>query len=575
MKNLKLNLLLIAVAAVALGGCKGLSKMAENSSPDQYKVTPNPLETHAGQVEMTVNVTFPEKFFNKKATVVATPVLKYDGGQTEFEPTTLQGESVEANNKVIPYAGGSYSYTGKIPYKPEMMKAVLYMEMTAQIGTKKSLEIPAIPIATGVVATPTLVKVDPQAIAMSDNFVRVTPDAFTAEILYVINKADVRASELKKQEVADFQNKVKEAGVNERVDIKGAKISSYASPDGAVDLNTKLSDNRGKSAQDYLAKTLKKLNIEGSDAQQFLQVVATAEDWDGFKKQMEASTIKDKELILRVLSMYSDPEVREKEIKNIAAAYTEIKDDVLPKLRRSQMTINVEKVGYSDDELKTLAVSNPDSLNVEELLYAAKLTEGNEAKLAIYQKAAAKFPEDVRPINNVGYVYIQLGKVAEAKAAFEKAKSIKETDVVKNNLGVIALMEGDAAKAEELFTAAMSAGDAVNYNLGIIKIQKADYAAAVNYFGNKPSFNAALAQVCNKQTEKAISTLDAIGETDNSWVYYLKAVAGARAGREELVIQNLRLALEKDTKGEIKAYALKDAEFRNFVANEAFIALVK
>ncbi|MBN2487328.1 MAG: hypothetical protein JXB34_15235 [Bacteroidales bacterium] len=574
MKNLKLNLFLIAVAALAFGGCKGLSKMAENSSPDQYKVTPNPLETHAGQVEMTVNVTFPEKYFNKKAIVTATPVLKYDGGQTEFEPTVLQGESVEANNKVIPYAGGSYSYTGKIPYKPEMMKSVLYMEMTAQLKSK-SVEIPAIPIATGVVATPTLVKVNPQAILMADNFVRITPDAFSAEILYVINKADVRASELKKQEVTDFQGKMQEAAANERIDVKGAKISSYASPDGALDLNTKLSDNRGKSAQDYLSKTLKKLNVQGSDAQQFLQVVTTAEDWDGFKKLMEASTIKDKELILRVLSMYSDPEVREKEIKNIAAAYTEIKDEVLPKLRRSQMIIDVEKVGYSDEELKTLAATNADTLNLEELLYAAKITEGNEAKLAIYQKAAAKFPEDVRPINNVGYIQIQLGNKDEAKAAFEKAKAVKENDVVKNNLGVIALMEGDAAKAEELFTAAMSAGEAVNYNLGIIKIQNADYAAAVNYFGNKPSFNAALAQVCNNQTEKAVATLDAIGETDCPWVYYLKAVAGARAGREEVVIPSLRLALEKDKKGEIKGYALKDAEFRNFIANEAFVALVK
>jgi Flp pilus assembly protein TadD len=574
MKNLKLNLLLIAVAAIAFGGCKGLSKMVENSSPDQYKVQPNPLETHAGQVEMTVNVTFPEKYFNKKAIVTATPVLKYDGGQTEFEPTVLQGESVEANNKVIPYAGGSYSYTGKIPYKPEMLQSKLVMEMSAQLG-KKSVDIPAIPIAIGVIATPTLVHADPQAILMSDNFQRITPDAYAAEILYVINKADVRSTELKKQEITDLNNKLASASTNEKVDIKGAKISSYASPDGAVDLNTKLSDNRGKSAQEYLSKTLKKLKIEGSDAQQFLQVVATAEDWEGFKKLMEASTIKDKELILRVLSMYSDPEVREKEIKNIAAAYTEIKDEVLPKLRRSQMTINIEKVGYSDEELTQLASTNPDTLNIEELLYAAKLTQDNAAKLAIYQKAAAKYPQDVRAINNVGYVQLQMDKKAEAKASFEKAKSIKENDIVKNNLGVIAMLDGDVAKAEELFTAAMSAGDAVNYNLGIIKIKQGKYTEAVNYFGNKPSFNAALAQLCNKETEKAIATLNALGEVDCPWVYYLKAVAGARANREELVIQNLRLALEKDKKGEIKAYALKDAEFRNYIANEAFLALVK
>lgn len=573
MKNFKLNLFLIAVLAIALSGCKGLQKMVDNADQISYKVQPNPVETHAGEVAVTINATFPEKFFNKKAIVVATPVLKYEGGQTEFEPTTLQGESVEANNKVIPYAGGSYSYTGKIPYKPEMLKSQLVIEMTAQLGKKAAVDVPAIPVALGVVATPTLVKNNPQAIAMSDKFVRVNADAYSSEILYVINKYDVRSTELKKKEVADFNSNIQAATTNERVNIKGAKVSSYASPDGAVDLNTKLSDNRGKSAQAYLNQTLKKYKVQGADAQQFLQIVSTAEDWDGFKKLMEASTIKDKELILRVLSMYSDPEVREKEIKNIAAAYVEIKDDVLPKLRRSQMIIEVEKVGYSDDELKALVVSNPDTLNLEEMLYTATLVQSDEEKLAVYQKAAAKYPDCVRAHNNVGYVNLQMDKVAEAKAAFTKAQSIKDDAVIKNNLGAVAMLEGDMAKAEELFTAAMGAGDAVNYNLGIIKIKQGDYKAAASYFGNTPTFNGALAQLCNGETDKCAATLNAIGETNDAWVYYLKAVAGARAGREEVVITNLRLAIEKDKA--TKAYALKDVEFRNYVANEGFMALVK
>ncbi|MBN1116841.1 MAG: tetratricopeptide repeat protein [Bacteroidales bacterium] len=575
MKNLKLNLLLIAVSALVLSNCGGLQKMVDNAESVSYKVQPTPLETHGGEVEITVDASFPEKFFNKKAIVTATPVLKYEGGQTEFESITLQGESVEANNKVIPYAGGSYSLSAKIPYEDAMLKSMLVMQMTAQIGDKAAVEIPGVPIATGVIATPTLVMVKPEAIAMSDNFKRIIPETYSSDIHYVINKYDVRSSELKSDDIVDFNNKVKAASENERVEIKAAKISAYASPDGEIDLNTKLSDNRGKSAESYLSKTLKKLNVQGSDAEQFLQVVSTAEDWDGFKKLMEESTIKDKELILRVLSMYSDADVREKEIKNIAEAYLEIKDDVLPKLRRSQLLIDVDKVGYSDEELSALASENPDTLNVEELLYAATLTDDNETKLAIYQKTFEKYPECVRAINNVGYVYVKLGKTAEAKAAFEKAKAIKENDIVKNNLGVVALLEGDAAAAEALFTSAMSAGESVNYNLGIIKIQQGDYAAAVNYFGNKPSFNAALAQLCNGETEKCITTLTELGEVDCSWVYYLKAVAGARAGREEVVLSNIRLAVEKDKEGEIKAYALKDAEFRNFIASEGFAAIVQ
>ena len=548
--------------------------MVDNAESVSYKVQPNPVETHGGEVEVTVSVDFPEKYFNKKAVVTATPVLKYEGGQTEFESFTLQGESVEANNKVISYDGGSHAHGPvKIPYSAEMLKSQLVMEMSAQIGDKDPLAIPGIPIATGVVATPTLVQVNPVAIAMSDNFKRVVPETYSSEILFVINKYDVRNSELKKEDIKNFKSSVSSAAANERIDVKGAKISAYASPDGALDLNTKLSDNRGKSAQKYLKKTLKKLDIDGSDAEQFLQVVSTAEDWDGFKKLMEESTIQDKELILRVLSMHSDPDVREKEIKNIAAAFKEIEVEVLPKLRRSQMFIDVEKVGWSDAELDSIVKTDADTLNIEELLYAATLTDDTQAKLDIYKKATEKYPECVRAINNVGYSLYKLGKVDEAKAAFDGAKAIKEDDIVKNNLGVIALVKGDLATAEELFTSSMGAGDAVNYNLGIIKIKQGDYSAASNYFGNKASFNAALAQLCNGENEKAMTTLDNVGETDDALVYYLKAVVGARAGREETVLTNLRLAIEKDAS--LKAYVVKDVEFREFVASEGFTAIVE
>ena len=546
--------------------------MVENSSAVKYDVQPSPLETHAGEVSVTISGKFPEKYFNKKATVDVTPVLKYEGGQTEFETTTLQGESVEANNKVIPYAGGDFSYTGKIPYKPEMLKSELDIQMKAKIKDKE-VDVPAIKIADGVIATSTLVENDPKAILVGDKFQRVTSDQYNAEIQYVINQANVRSSQLKKDDIKNFQDKIKAASSDSTIDIKGAEISAYASPDGPYDFNDKLSGKREKSAQQYLTSTLKKLKVQDATADSFLTSKTTAEDWEGFKKLMEASNIQDKDLILRVLSMYSDPAVREKEIKNIAQAYDEIKVQVLPQLRRSQMYIDVNKIGYSDEQIADLAKNDPSKLNIEEILYAATLTNDLNEKLNIYQTAATNFPDEFRAVNDLGYVQLKLGKVDEAKASFEKAKAIDDNDVVKNNLGAVALMQGDLTTAEQLFTSAMGAGDVVNYNLGIIKIKQGDYAAAVNYFGNKPSFNAGLANLLNGDTDKAIATLGELGDSDDAMVYYLKAVAGARSNDENTVMSNLRIAVEKDAS--LKDHAKKDAEFRNFATKEGFTAIVQ
>lgn len=573
MKKLTLNLMTLGVAAIVFSSCGGLNKMVENSSTVNYDVQPSPLETHGGEVEVTIKTTFPEKYFNKKAVVVATPVLKYEGGQTEFESTTLQGESVEANNKVIPYLGGDYTYTGKIAYTPEMMQSELMVEMSAQIKDKDPVPIPGIKIADGVIATSTLVQNKPKAILVGDKFQRVTPETYDAEILYVINKYDVRNSELKKDEIKEFNEKIANAATDSTIEIKGAKISSYASPDGEYDFNEKLSGNRGTSAERYLTRALKKMKVEGYDVEGFLSTMETAEDWEGFKELMEASDIQDKELILRVLSMYSDPAVREKEIKNIAEAFEQIKVDILPALRRSQMYIDVDNIGYTDEEIAAFAKDNPDTLNLEEILYAATLTDDKEEKLRIYQKAAENYPKCFRAKNAVGYVYMKMGKYDDAKAAFVAAQALKDNDVVKNNLGAVALAEGDLATAESLLTSAMGAGEVVNYNLGIIKIMQGDYAAAVNYFGNKASFNAALAQLLNGDVDKCLTTLGEIGDTDCAMVYYLKAVAGARGNKEEVLINNLRIAVEKDAK--LKAYAKKDAEFLKYASNEAFATIVE
>ncbi|MBN2612130.1 MAG: tetratricopeptide repeat protein [Bacteroidales bacterium] len=575
MKKFKQNYLTIVVAAAfILSSCGGITKMKDNASTVQYSVTPNPLEMHAGEVQVTIKTTFPEKYFNKKAVVVATPYLKYEGGEVEFESTTLQGESVEANNKVISYDGGDYSYTGKVPYKDEMMRSELLVKMSASIKDKTPIEIPGIKIADGIITTPTLAKVDPQAILIGDKFVRVTPESVSADIHYVINKADVRNAELKDEDIKGLEQTIKDVQANERKQLKGAKVSAYASPDGDIEkINTPLSENRGTSAERYLKRVFDKAKLTEAEQEGFLSIMSTPEDWEGFKKLMEESDIQDKELILRVLSMYSDPEVREKEIKNIAAAFKEVADKVLPKLRRSVMTLDVEVTGLSDEELKNLAMSDPDSLKLEEILYAAALVDDLNSKLTIYKKAAENFPKCFRAKNSVGVIEMKLGNLDAAKAAFEEAAALKDENAVKNNLGAVALAQGDMAKAEEMLTAAMGAGDQVSYNLGIIKIKQGDYKAAVNYFGNKPSFNAALAQLLTGDNDKALSTLNELGDVDDAMVYYLKAVASARGGKDEGVFNNLRTAVGKDAA--LKAYAKKDVEFVKYASNEAFTGIIQ
>ncbi|MFO7659230.1 MAG: hypothetical protein R6W78_19395 [Bacteroidales bacterium] len=575
MKKFKQNYLTIVVATTfILSSCGGINKMKDNANNVKYSVTPSPLEMHADEVQVTIKTTFPEKYFNKKAVVVATPYLKYDGGEVELEPTTLQGESVEANNKVISYKGGDYTYTGKVPYKDAMMRSELLVKMSASIKEKTPIEISGIKIADGIIATPSLVKVDPQTIIIGDKFVRVTPESVTADIHYVINKADVRGAELKAADVKGLEKAVSDIQANERKQFKGAKVSAYASPDGDLEkINTPLSANRGISAESYLKKMFNKAKLTEAQQQGFLTVMSTPEDWEGFKKLMEESDIQDKELVLRVLSMYSDPVVREKEIKNISVAFKEIADKILPKLRRSVMSLDVEVTGLTDEELKNLASSDPDSLKLEEILYAATLVDDLNSKLALYKKAAANFPKCFRAKNSVGVIEMKLGNLDAAKAAFEEAAALKDENAIKNNLGAIALVQGDVAKAEELLTAAMGAGDQVSYNLGIIKVKQGDYKAAVNYFGNKPSFNAALAQLISGDNDKALSTLNELGDVDEAVVYYLKAIASARGGKDEGVFNNLRTAVGKDAT--LKAYAKKDIEFLKYASNEAFTGIIQ
>lgn len=541
--------------------------MADNASLVKYTVTPDPLETHGGKVAVAVDVQYPEKYFHKKAIVTATPYLSYEGGETELKSETLQGEAVEDNFKVISYAsGGSFSYSDEVDYVPEMMRSELLVKGVATVGNNQ-VDLPPVKIADGIVTTPLLADTDGKTIAFGDNFKRIVPEEFVADIHYIINRYDVRNSELKQDDISGMKDFLVKANENDRVTMKGIEVSAYASPDGPVDFNTKLSEDREGSANRFLQRDLKQSKINVPEEEDFFKYLNTPEDWEGFKTLMEESDIQDKDLILRVLSMYSDPVVREREIRNISEAFEEIKEDILPKLRRSVFTVQVEKVGWSDEEIKQWVTDNMDTLVLEELLYAASLFDDNETKLALYSKAREKYPKCVRAANNVGVVKLKMGDVSGAKEAFEAARDIKDHNIIKNNLGVVALAEGDMEAAQNMFSSAMGAGDEVNYNLAIIKIKEGDYEAAKSYLGASENFNNALVILLNGQPSHAIEMLRKLDETAKT--NYLIAVAAARDEDVEIMYNALRaaVALAPD---KIKEHAVKDVEFAEYWEEDLF-----
>ena len=562
---------LLTVTATLLSSCGGLNKMQEMAKDVSYKVTPQVLEERGDKVDVKIDVAYPAKYFNKSAILTATPVLKYDGGETAFPAKKVQGEKVEANNQVISADGGSVSYTGTVPFSADMMKSDLVIRVNAELKGK-SLTFEDYKIAEGVLASSKLVVVDPKPIMVGDKFQRIIPDEYDADIHYIINRSDVRMSELKQEDITGLADYIKQAEANERVDLKGVKLSAYASPDGALDLNDKLAQRRQASAERFFKNETKKAKIEAAAKEGFLAMNYTAEDWEGFKKLMEGSNIQDKELILRVLSMYSDPVVREKEIKNLSAAFEVIAEEILPQLRRSKFVVNVDKIGYSDDEIKQIWSSDPDKLNLEEILYAATLYDDLDTKLAIYKKASDNNPKCFRAINNVGYVYVLKGDADKAQKAFEKAKGMMDNDVVNNNLGVVALMKGDVDKAEQLFSSSTGAGDAVNYNLGIVKVMKGDYDAAASYFGNTNTVNTALVKLLKDDLNGAMATINKV-DSDCAKKDYVKAVIAANQDKEDVALQSLKAAVEKSK--ELKARAKVDMEFAKYFENASFKSLVE
>jgi tetratricopeptide (TPR) repeat protein len=571
MKKFRSYFILILAAAV-MTSCSGLNKMKKNSNLVKYEVTPKVLETHAGVVTVTIKGTFPAKYFDKKTTVTASPVLTYTGGETAFDKVqVLQGESVQANNKVITTTGGDFTYTSTIPYKDAMKMSQLVLRIKAVRG-KKSLDFDQVKLADGVIATSTLVEKDARTIKMKDNYVRINPENKLADIHYQINQADINSKELKAEDIALLKEYIKSVSVDSTRKLKSTDVSSYASPDGSMKINAPLSEKRGKTADKFIKKEFDKVPVAKTEG--FFNEKTTAEDWDGFKSEVENSTIQDKDLILRVLSMYADPDVRNKEIKNMSSAFEKLKTDILPKLRRSKLAVNVDIIGRSDDQILAQMRKDPKVLGLEEMLHAGSLSTDLNEQLKFYQATTESFPKCIRAKNNLGCTYLSLGKVDEAIAEFEKAKAIQNNDVVKNNLGFGALVKGDIAKAEEYFNSMTAATPESKYGLGIIAITKGEYDKAVNDFGTEPSFNLALALYLKGDVTKAKSTLDSMKELCKCGKpSYLKAVIGARLDDRNYMLSSLREAI--GFKADWKAYAKTDLEFAKFFTDDTFKSTVQ
>lgn len=571
MKKFRSYFILI-LAALVMTSCSGLNKMKKNSDLVKYEVTPKVLQTDAGVVNVTIKGTFPSKYFDKKTTLTATPVLTYTGGETAFDKVqVVQGESVQANNKVISYDGGNFTYTGSVPYKDAMKVSELVLRIKATRGSK-SVEFDPVKLADGVIATSTLVDETGTPILMKDNYKQIVPEAKKAQIHYIINRADLRNSELKDEDIALLRDYINTVNTDSARVFTTTDVSSYASPDGTMKINTPLSERRGKTADKFIRKEFK--NVDAASGEGFFDEKTTPEDWAGFKELVEKSNIQDKDLILRVLSMYSDPDVRDKEIKNMSAAFEILKTDILPKLRRSVMTVNANAVGRTDEQILAQMRSDPKALGLEEMLRAGVLTNDPNEQLKFYQITSENFPKCVRAANNIGVADMRLGKVDDAIAAFEKAQAIMNNDVVKNNLGISNLAKGNVAKAEEYFNSMTAATPESKWGLGVIAITKGEYDKAVNYFGNKPSFDLALAQLLKGDVNQAKSTLDAVKVAGKDGrVDYLKAVVGARLDDKDYMLNGLREAVGMNS--DWKAYAKTDIEFAKYFNDDTFKSIVQ
>ena len=551
----KKNLFILSAASVLLmSSCSKLGAL----SADNFNVIPDPLESQAGQVPATINGTFPEKYMKKKAVVTVVPELRYADGQVaKGQSATFQGEKVMGNDQTIAYkAGGRYSMKTSFTYVPEMQKSELYLTFDARIG-KKSYNVPAVKVANGVVATSELYKrtlVSENGVIAPDGYQRINEQKQEAAIKFLINQANIRKSELKNNSVKEFVKMLKKINADrEGLNLKNVEIQAYASPDGGVKLNDKLAGNRQNVSEKYVKGTLKKQKMNAD-----IDAHYTAQDWDGFQQLVSASNIQDKDVILRVLSMYKDPQEREQQIRNMSAGFRELADGILPELRRSRLIINYETIGRSDEQIEQQYKEDPSKLSTNELLYLSNLGSKSSAEQeAIFKTAAAQNSNDYRAYNNLAALALAKGDKATAQQDAQKAASVSnETPEAQANLGLIALINGNVQEAERAISKSANSEN-VKAALGALNIAKGNYAQAEKDFENVNSNTAALAQLLNKNYDAAAKTLNNVKD-QNAMTDYLRAIVAARRGNKLEAASYLNEALKKDSS--LKQYADNDLE---------------
>ena len=553
------NHLILTLSAFSILALSSCSKMGALSS-DNFSVEPNPLETLGGKVPATINGTFPEKYMKKKAIVTVIPELRYANGQVaQGQSSTFQGETVQGNNQTVSYKmGGKYTMKTAFDYTPDMQLSEMYLTFNAQIGSKK-ITIPAVKVATGVIATAELYKkaMDNAGGCLAlDSFQRVKTQRQEANIKFLVNQANLRKGELKSNSIKEFVQMLKKINASrEDLNLKNVEVAAYASPEGGYTFNNKLANKRQNTTEKYVNEQLKVAKLANAN----VDAHYTAQDWDGFKQLVAASNIQDKAVILRVLEMYKDPEERERQIRNMSEGFRELATGILPELRRSRLIINYETIGRSDEQIKAQFAADPSKLTVDELLYNATLENNANKKAEIYKKAAELYPADYRAFNNLGALAFNKGNLKSAKDYFAAAKNRGLAPEANANLSLIALKDGQLKDAEYLISQATDANGFAQA-LGNLNIAKGNYATAVKDFGDSFTNSAALAQLLNKDYAAASATLNNIKNADGL-TYYLKALVLNRQGNKTAAKQALNEAISKDSS--LADYAKKDLELAN------------
>lgn len=537
---------------LALSSCS--NKMVLTA--DNFEVVPNPLETQTGMVPSTINGSFPEKFMKKKAVVTVIPELRYAGQATQGQSATFQGEKVLGNNQTISYRlGGRYTMRSTVPYNDDMQKSELWMTFKAYKG-KKEIQIPAVKVADGVIATSELYKktlLSDGGCQAVDSFQRVKAQKQEANIKFLVNQANLRKSELKNNSVTEFVEMLKKINADrEGFNLSNVEVQAYASPEGGFKFNDKLAGKRQNVSEKYVKDQLKKTKMNAN-----IDAHYTAQDWDGFQRLVQASNLQDKDVILRVLSMYKDPEEREQQIRNMSAAFRELADGILPELRRSRLIINYETIGRSDDQIQEQYNADAAKLSADELLYFASLQDTQADQEKVYKKTAELYDKDYRAYNNLATIALSKGDKAAAASYLAKALALDANSAESNaNKGLMSLAAGNMAEAEAAI-AKGATSETTAYAQGVLSLAKGNYAQAQQLFGDKKTNSAALAQLLAKDYDAASKTLDKVENAD-AITDYLHAIVAARRGNKFAASSYLKEALKKDPS--LKAYADNDLE---------------